>query len=135
MHGRTTPSRMHRVQQLQSHLCATGPVPSSQRTVTGVDQDANVQPTVVLVTGAVGNIAYAILPQICKGLMLGADTKIELRLLDIPPMADKIKGVMMEIDDGAYPLVTKVVGTTDYETVGSASTLVTFSCVLFCVPC
>lgn len=91
-------------------------MPSSQRTVTGVDQDANVQPTVVLVTGAVGNIAYAILPQICKGLMLGADTKIELRLLDIPPMADKIKGVMMEIDDGAYPLVTKVVGTTDYET-------------------
>lgn len=69
----------------------------------------------VVVTGAAGNIAYAILFQIGQGKMLG-DTPIELRLLDIPPMAGKLAGVEMEIRDCAFPIVEKIVTTTDYKT-------------------
>lgn len=50
------------------------------------------------------------------GEMLGADQPIELRLLDIPPMAGAIKGVIMELQDCAYPVLTTIVGTTDYKT-------------------
>lgn len=45
--------------------------------------------------------------------MFGPDQPVELRLLDIPPMAKKIKGVELEIEDCAFPLVTKVVGTVE----------------------
>lgn len=70
-------------------------------------------PKVVVVTGAAGNIAYSILFGICRGALLGPDVKFELRLLDIPPMLKAVEGVMMEIKDGAFPLVTKLVGTAD----------------------
>lgn len=69
----------------------------------------------ICVTGAAGNIAYSILFMVAQGRMLGPDQPIELRLLDIPVMADAIKGVVMELNDGAFPLVTKIVGTTDYQ--------------------
>jgi len=67
----------------------------------------------VVVTGAAGNIAYSIIFMIAQGQMLGPDTPIELRLLDIPPMAEALRGVEMEIVDCAFPLVTKIVATTD----------------------
>ncbi|MES1917313.1 MAG: hypothetical protein MHM6MM_009050, partial [Cercozoa sp. M6MM] len=74
------------------------------------------QPVKVLVTGAAGNIAYSLLFGIARGKLLGDDTPIELRLLEIPPMKDKMQGVVMELDDGAFPLLTSIVATTDYET-------------------
>lgn len=73
------------------------------------------KPMSVLVTGAAGNIGYAILFMIAQGKMLG-DIPIELRLLDIPPMAKALEGVKMELMDGAFPLVKKIVATTDYKT-------------------
>ena len=52
---------------------------------------------------------------IAAGQMLGADQPIELRLLDIPAMANNLAGVAMEVTDCAYPLISKIVCTTDYQ--------------------
>lgn len=69
----------------------------------------------ILVTGAAGQIGYAICPQIARGGMLGPDQPIILHLLDIPPAAQALQGVAAEIIDAAYPLVQGVVATTDLE--------------------
>lgn len=74
------------------------------------------KPVKVVVTGAAGNIAYAILFMIGRGELLGRDQPIELRLLDIPAMSNAIKGVIMELQDCAYPILTSIIGTTDYKT-------------------
>jgi len=62
----------------------------------------------VVVTGATGQVAYALLPRIAAGEMFGPDTEVDLRLSDIPQMIDKAKGVVMELEDGAYPLLSRV---------------------------
>src|SRR5438552_274370 len=62
----------------------------------------------VVVTGATGAVAYTLLPRIAAGEMFGADTEVDLRLSDIPQMIDKAKGVVMELEDGAYPLLARV---------------------------
>ncbi len=67
----------------------------------------------VVVTGATGQVAYALLPRIAAGEMFGPDVEIDLRLSDIPPMIDKAKGVLMELEDGAYPLVERVIASAD----------------------
>lgn len=67
----------------------------------------------VVVTGATGQVAYALLPRIAAGEMFGADTDVDLRLSDIPPMIDKAKGVVMELEDGAYPLLSQVSASAD----------------------
>jgi len=74
------------------------------------------KPVKVVVTGAAGNIAYSILFGIGRGKLLGPDTLIDLRLLDIPPMEKKVQGVIMELDDCAFPILNSIVGTSDYET-------------------
>ena len=67
----------------------------------------------VVVTGATGQVAYALLPRIASGEMFGPDTEIDLRLADIPQMIDKAKGVLMELEDGAYPLLERVSASAD----------------------
>lgn len=67
----------------------------------------------VVVTGATGQVAYALLPRIAAGEMFGPDTDVDLRLSDIPPMIDKAKGVVMELEDGAYPLLARVSASSD----------------------
>lgn len=67
----------------------------------------------VVVTGATGQVAYALLPKIASGEMFGSDTEVDLRLADIPPMIDKAKGVVMELQDGAYPLLARVSASSD----------------------
>ncbi len=62
----------------------------------------------VVVTGATGQVAYALLPRIAAGEMFGTDTEIDLRLSDIPQMIDKAEGVRMELEDGAYPLLARI---------------------------
>ncbi len=59
----------------------------------------------VVVTGATGQVAYALLPRIASGAMFGPETEIDLRLSDIPQMIEKTKGVVMELEDAAYPLL------------------------------
>jgi malate dehydrogenase len=67
----------------------------------------------VVVTGATGQVAYALLPRIAAGEMFGQETDVDLRLSDIPQMIDKAKGVVMELDDGAYPLLSRVSASAD----------------------
>ncbi len=67
----------------------------------------------VVVTGATGQVAYALLPRIAAGEMFGPDTDVDLRLSDIPQMIDKAKGVVMELEDGAYPSLSRVMASAD----------------------
>lgn len=70
-------------------------------------------PVRVLVTGAAGQIGYALVPMIARGVMLGPDQPIILHMLDIPPAAESLNGVKMELIDAAFPLLKGVVATTD----------------------
>lgn len=63
----------------------------------------------VAVTGAAGQIGYSILPQLACGYTFGPDTQVELRLLEIPEALGALEGVVMELDDCAFPLLTRVV--------------------------
>jgi len=65
-------------------------------------------PVKVAVTGAAGAIGYAILFRIASGQMLGPDTPVELRLLEIPQAVKAAEGTAMELDDCAFPLLAGV---------------------------
>ena len=65
-------------------------------------------PVKVAVTGAAGQIGYSLLFRIANGDLLGSDTPIELRLLEITPALKALEGVVMELDDCAFPLLTAV---------------------------
>ncbi|PPD79476.1 hypothetical protein GOBAR_DD23590 [Gossypium barbadense] len=58
-------------------------------------------------------IGYALVPMIARGVMLGADQPVILNMLDIPPAAEALNGVKMELVDAAFPLLKGVVATTD----------------------
>ena len=73
-------------------------------------------PVQVTVTGAAGQIGYSLLFRIASGQMLGPDQPVVLRLLEIEPGMKALEGVVMEIDDGAFPLVSDVIATTDLKT-------------------
>ena len=70
-------------------------------------------PVRVTVTGAAGQIGYALLFRIAAGEMLGKDQPIILQLLEITPALDALQGVIMEVEDCAFPLVKEIVGTDD----------------------
>jgi malate dehydrogenase len=65
-------------------------------------------PVKVTVTGAAGQIGYALLFRIASGQMLGPDTPIELSLLEIPDAVKAAEGTAMELDDCAFPLLRKI---------------------------
>ena len=71
------------------------------------------QPLRVAVTGAAGNISYAMLFRIASGEMLGKDQPVILQLLEITPALDALKGVAMELEDCAFPLLAGIVQTDD----------------------
>jgi len=62
-------------------------------------------PVRVAVTGAAGQIGYSLLFRIASGDMLGPDQPVILQLLEVPPAMDAVQGVIMELDDCAFPLV------------------------------
>jgi malate dehydrogenase len=70
----------------------------------------------VTVTGAAGQIGYSLLFRIAAGELLGIDQPIVLRLLEIEPAMKALEGVVMELDDCAFPLVREVVTTSDLAT-------------------
>lgn len=70
-------------------------------------------PVRVAITGAAGQISYSIIFRIASGDMLGKDQPLILQLLEIPPAMDALKGVVMELNDCAFPLVAGVVPTDD----------------------
>lgn len=67
----------------------------------------------VTVTGAAGQISYGLLFRIASGAMLGEDQPVILQLLEITPAMDALKGVAMELDDCAFPLLENIVCTDD----------------------
>ena len=71
------------------------------------------KPVRVVVTGAAGQISYAMLFRIAAGDMLGSDQPVILQLLEIPPAMDALQGVVMELDDCAFPLLQGVVASDD----------------------
>jgi malate dehydrogenase len=65
-------------------------------------------PVRIAVTGAAGQIAYSLLFRIAAGDMLGKDQPVILQLLEIPPAIEALKGVVMELEDCAFPLLAGV---------------------------
>ena len=63
----------------------------------------------VAVTGAAGQIGYSILPRLANGEVFGPDTRVSLHLLEIPPALGALEGVVMELDDCAFPLLENIV--------------------------
>jgi malate dehydrogenase len=74
-------------------------------------------PVKVAVTGAAGQIGYSLLFRIASGSLFGPDTPVELRLLEITPALKALEGVVMELDDCAFPTLAKVEIGDDAETV------------------
>jgi malate dehydrogenase len=72
-------------------------------------------PVHVTVTGAAGQIGYQLLFRIASGQLLGPETPIVLRLLEIEPAMKALEGVVMELDDCAYPLLADVETTSDLD--------------------
>ena len=68
-------------------------------------------PLKVAVTGAAGQISYSLIFRIASGQMLGDDQPIILQLLEIPPAMEALSGVVMELEDCAFPLVKEIVAT------------------------
>ncbi len=72
-------------------------------------------PVNVTVTGAAGQIGYQLLFRIASGQMLGANTPVVLRLLEIEPAMKALEGVVMELDDCAFPLLAGIEATSDLK--------------------
>ena len=73
------------------------------------------EPVRVTITGAAGQIGYALLFRVASGAMLGSDQPVVLQLLEITPALDALKGVVMELDDCAFPLLAGVVQTDEAD--------------------
>ena len=72
-------------------------------------------PIKVAVTGAAGQIGYALLFRIASGQMFGPDQPLRLHLIEIPPVLGVLDGVVMELDDCAFPLLESVIPTADLD--------------------
>jgi malate dehydrogenase len=70
-------------------------------------------PVKVAVTGAAGQIGYSLLFRVASGSMFGPDQPLELELIEIPEAMKSLEGVVMELEDCAFPLVTKITPTSD----------------------
>lgn len=70
----------------------------------------------IAVTGAAGQIGYALVFRIASGQMFGPDVDVELQMLELPAALGSLEGVAMELDDCAFPLLKKVVCTSDLNT-------------------
>ncbi len=73
------------------------------------------QPLRIAITGAAGNIGYALAFRIAAGDMLGPEQPVSLQLLEIPPAEAALNGVAMELDDCAFPLLAELKTTTSAE--------------------
>ena len=73
-------------------------------------------PIRVAVTGAAGQIGYSLLFRIASGAMFGPNQKVSLNLIEIDPAMKALEGVVMELDDCAFPLLQDIVATSDLNT-------------------
>ena len=81
------------------------PCPPRQIRASTAAMALSAEPMRVLITGAAGQIGYALAPMVARGAMLGPDQPVILHLLDIPFAAEALEGVRMELVDAAFPLV------------------------------
>jgi malate dehydrogenase len=72
-------------------------------------------PIKIALTGAAGQIGYALVFRIASGEMFGKDQPIALQLIEIPPVLAALEGVVMELNDCAFPLLRSIVATADLE--------------------
>ncbi|MEY2547138.1 MAG: malate dehydrogenase [Verrucomicrobiota bacterium] len=72
-------------------------------------------PIKVAVTGAAGQIGYSLLFRIASGEMFGKEQPVALHLIEIPPALGALEGVVMELHDGAFPLLHSIVPTADLD--------------------
>lgn len=72
-------------------------------------------PIHIALTGAAGQIGYALAFRIASGALFGPDQSVCLNLIEIPPALPSLKGLVMELDDCAFPLLKKVTPTTDLD--------------------
>lgn len=80
-------------------------------------------PIRVAVTGAAGNVSYALLFRLASGQVLGPDQPIELRLQEIEAVVPALEGVVLEIEDCAFPLVRSIDVTAEYKTAFDGASL------------
>src|SRR6185436_7686442 len=73
----------------------------------------NTTPLRVAVTGAAGQIGYSLVVRIASGAMFGPDQPVILHLIEIEPVLPALNGVVMELDDCAFPLLKGIVPTAD----------------------
>ena len=74
------------------------------------------KPVTVTITGAAGNIGYALAFRVASGQMLGPDQPVNLNLLEIPPAIGAAQGVVMELNDCAFPTLNKATASADANT-------------------
>ena len=72
-------------------------------------------PVNVAITGAAGNIGYALAFRVASGAMLGPDQPVNIHLLEITPTLGALQGVVMELNDCAFPTLNKIVATDDAQ--------------------
>ena len=72
-------------------------------------------PIKVAITGAAGQIGYSLLFRVASGALFGPNQPVQLNLIEIPPALDALKGVVMELDDCAFPLLKGIVATADLD--------------------
>ncbi len=72
-------------------------------------------PIVVSVTGAAGQIGYSLLPRLASGQVFGPDQPVSLRLIEIEPGMKPLEGVVMELNDCAFPLLESIEATSDLD--------------------
>src|ERR1700712_522886 len=70
-------------------------------------------PIKIAITGAAGQIGYSLLFRVASGAMFGPEQPVQLNLIEIPSALDALKGVVMELDDCAFPLLKKVIATAE----------------------
>ncbi|MEP6698554.1 MAG: malate dehydrogenase [Verrucomicrobiota bacterium] len=70
-------------------------------------------PIKIAITGAAGQIGYALVFRVASGAMFGPEQPVELHLIEIPTVLEALKGVVMELDDCAFPLLKNIVATAD----------------------
>jgi malate dehydrogenase len=110
-HGQTRLSRVKsRSPDAGYDTTPTGPTTYEQ------GQETMNKPVRVTITGAAGQIGYQLAFRIASGQMLGTDQPVVLQLLEITPALDALKGVVMELDDCAFPTLAGVVATDDATT-------------------
>ena len=76
---------------------------------------ASKTPIRVAVTGAAGNIGYAAIFRLASGAVFGADQPVALNLIEVGPGLNALAGVVMELQDCAFPLLADVVATGDLD--------------------